>query len=78
MSRYPSKLCIGGKEVDFSTSMGYMGVVMDEKLNRKTHLDQVLKKYKASLIHISNKHHQKMVGPKTVTIKMAPYGYYQT
>ena len=52
--RMPPKLVIDNKPVPFSSKMRYLGVIMDEKLTWKTHLETTLKVCKSALMYTSN------------------------
>ena len=50
----PDKLVMGGKGIEFSTTMKYLGVTLDEKLTWRSHLDNVLKTCKSNLMYTSS------------------------
>ena len=50
----PPKRVIDNKPVPFSSKMRYIGVIMDERLTWKTHLETTLKACKSALMYTSN------------------------
>ena len=53
-NRTPQNLVMQGKSVEFSTSMKYLGVTLDEKLNWDLHLNLTIKACKQALMFTSN------------------------
>ena len=67
-SDYPNKLEVGGKRVNFGTSVKYLGVTLDHKLTWNEHFNNQIKKCKQYLFTLK-KSVYKAWGPKPTYIR---------